>query len=345
MLMIIACHFVSNIYPIKNHVAVNDVFIALYFPGGQVGVALFFLLNGFFGAQSPLRPRKIVKIVGELFFYAWLSLIVYAVATHFKLYDFPRLSKAELNECLVDALIPYSSGTWWFITAYIPLQLVKKPINAGLSKLTRGGFLILLFALWFFWYSIANGYKGILSYFTFEKALFFYATGFFIQKEIEPSGSLFFSKPASLFLGLLSYLGASALQILYTSNVHLPFPKIFLYAAQGSVCVTLASFFLFIFFSRLHLPEKRAINAIATTTLGVYIFHRSNIMAHLFFRKVFDGTAMYEKAHFPLWLTLGIISIFAICAAVDALRAKTLEGAFMRISAKCIEKAKSAFIK
>ncbi len=340
MFLIIGCHFVCNIYPVQTQVFLNDVVIALYFPGGQVGVALFFILTGFFGESSVPKPRKIAKIVAELFFYAWLSLIIYALAKYFSFYDFPRLSRKELTECLVDAVIPYSSGTWWFLTAYIPLIIVKDKINILLNKLNTHGFLILLFALWFFWYSVANGYKGILSYFAFEKAVFFYIMGFFVRKKIEPGNAFFLRKPVSLFLGLLFYLAASYFQILYTSSYAFPFPRIFLYAAQGAVCVPFSALFLFLFFARLNVGNSRIINKIASTMLGAYIFHRSNIMINLFFMKIFCGTELYAKSHFFLTLTVSILAVLSICSAVDFARAKIVEPLVMRMFSAFAEKAK-----
>ena len=326
MFLIIACHFVSGITPpLKDRMPVNDAVIALYFPGGQVGVALFFILSGFFGERGAMRPAKAARIVLALFFYAWLALLFYALVRLLGIYDFPRLSKAALTECLVDALIPYSSGTWWFITAYIPLQLVKRQVNALLGRLSRTGLAVLLLALWFFWYSLANGYKGILSYFTFEKAVFFYAAGFFARREVEPSASALFGKAPSLALAALSYLGASAMQILYTGPARGPFPKIVFYAAQGAVFVPLSAFFLFVFFMRLEVKSSALVNRTAATTLGVYIFHRSNIMAHFFFRKLFDGARLYARADFPLSLTASVAAVFALCAAVEAVRARAVE--------------------
>lgn len=324
MILIVGCHFVCNIFPVEKHIFISDVSKALWFPGGQVGVALFFILSGFFYQTGVIKPNKVLKIVLELFFYAWLIAIVYFASKYLGFYDFPMMSHFEKTETLASVLIPFSSGTWWFITAYIPLQLAKKYLNNILDKFNRKGLLLLLLSLWFFWYSISNGYKGVLSFFTFEKAFFFYSLGFYIKKFLHGKYSFLYEK-LSLLLGIFFYLSASFLQVLYESDIAFPFPKILLYALQGSVCVPAAAFFIFIFFSNMNIGSRKVINYIAATTLGIYIFHRGNPIGHIFYRKIFNGCIMYESMYFPLTLFLSIISIFLICALIEILRMRFIE--------------------
>lgn len=101
---------------------INRFFVQLLLPGGIVGVAIFFMIMGYFGVKSD--DVKIASVVRMTFIYSILCLVFYVVLDLFKL--------SSANCSLTDVLcsfIPICSSRYWFITTYVVLSLIKPVIN------------------------------------------------------------------------------------------------------------------------------------------------------------------------------------------------------------------------
>ena len=141
MLMIIAHHYVyygvmqnynSEVAYIvyKQGSALCKIISQLLFPGGIVGVGTFFLVMGYFGIQS--NNIKIKQIVKDTFFYSILGLLVYIVCGICGLVE---LSNFKNN--IFSCIIPIASSTYWFISVYIIILMMKPIINSVVE--TMGG--------------------------------------------------------------------------------------------------------------------------------------------------------------------------------------------------------------
>ena len=154
----------------------NKLFVCFLNPGGETGVALFFMITGYF--QIKRKKHKSAKIILECVFYSWFALLLYVIV-RMTGGSFPDTESYHVLEFLVKAILnPASGGCWWFITAYIIIMAVSPLLNDLLIKLNLKGFIRLIFFVWFFWYTIAS--LGA-SYYPIERGIFFYSIGAYIR--------------------------------------------------------------------------------------------------------------------------------------------------------------------
>ena len=184
MLLIVGNHFAGHGVMFKwnpdvmyvvwgNGSIVNKIFCSMLSLGGEIGVAVFFMITGYFNFSN--NKIRLQKFINEVIFYG-VSLGIISVV--FKLLDSSLV--ISYKTCILSIFTPVTGGIWWFVTAYFFLILLSPSINQFLSRLNRGGVLVIV-ALWILWYVL-----GKFALFPeIEKAVFFYVLGFF---------SLFYNK-------------------------------------------------------------------------------------------------------------------------------------------------------
>ncbi len=165
-----------NLIWIKGSVF-NKVCSSLLAVGGNKGVAVFFIITGYFMIKDPRVRLK--KVVLETVFYGLLFSCL-ALVFIFCGYSFPGIKTSSFLINLVrSCMIPVSSGLWWFISAYILLILFHPLVNTFASKLSKDGFLAFLIFYYIIWYSIGIFCKAPFLY--LQKGIFFYLVGGFIR--------------------------------------------------------------------------------------------------------------------------------------------------------------------
>lgn len=83
----------------------NKLFAILLIPGGRVGVALFFLISGYF--QICKSTVSVKKVVEETIFY---SIFLQVIALILKI--------GSLGS-LIRSFLPIASGNWWYVLSHI----------------------------------------------------------------------------------------------------------------------------------------------------------------------------------------------------------------------------------
>ena len=102
MLMIVFCHCCGHGVQHGDlwlQGSLSHRLITMFFPiGGGVGVALFFMLTGFFMCQSEWKPTRLKKLFLQSLFYSLIFFAVYAVLKTLGIYSFPNtLNNVTLN--------------------------------------------------------------------------------------------------------------------------------------------------------------------------------------------------------------------------------------------------------
>ena len=125
MLMIISCHIVSFIVYdgqsittnslsfYKSGINLNRYLIGLFSAEGRIGVAIFFIISGYFLINK--EHISIDKVVIKTFFYSIITSFIYfafITITHSK-------NNLELKESIKTLFVPITHGHYWFITIYI----------------------------------------------------------------------------------------------------------------------------------------------------------------------------------------------------------------------------------
>lgn len=164
----------------SDGLALNKAFTCLLLPGGQIGVALFFMITGYF--QINKEKANFSKIILEPFFYGIMMSLVYAVLLlGGASVEGISLSAGSLISMLIRSVFNPASGEYgWFVTAYFFLMLISPLLNSFVKKLNKDGMLLLIALFWGIWYSIP--YLTSNSYLNMHKAIFFYLIGAFCHR-------------------------------------------------------------------------------------------------------------------------------------------------------------------
>lgn len=343
MLMIIGSHLAGhgvmhcldqeNAYILWSEGTIaNQLFSTALAMGGKVGVALFFMLTGYFMAYSD--KIKLERVFCETFYYGIFAMLLFAIS-YLCGYHYPEVStQSLLSELLKGILIPTTGGCWWFITAYVFLILLHPLINKATNKFNERGLLFLIFITWVFLYSFGNALGA--SFYPIQRGVFFYLIGGYIRRFniIEKVGNrrsvLIFVIFAALLLHTsISYVGN-------WQNIDLTLKKKvimkFITAFDIAIPIPAEATAIFLIFGSMDIKHNETINKIAATTFGVYLIHDSIYGRSLIWRGILKvDTFWYQSIFFPVSALCLVIVVFAVCSMIDLLRIKFIEPKMLKV--------------
>ena len=268
-------------------------------------------------------------------------------------YNCKAISTYSLGILVHFFLRPVSSG-WWFTTSYIILILICPVINAFINRLTKKGFLLFLFVIWAFYYSI--GFVIEDTYISLIRAIFFYVLGSFIKLHCTPKiekSAFMLNVLVCIFLWFLMafcFYNYYYIQVLPFANEEKSFIKKILGLAyrvmNNCIALPLFAFCFFRIFQNLNLGFRNVINRISSLTFGIYLIHDSSFLRILIWQDIFlISDVQFKSKFFPLIAVFDIIVIFSVCAAIDFLRQKYIEKKYLLLYEKISEKLKSFCIR
>ena len=270
------------------------------------------LIGGWFLCEQPYKTRRPLSL--------WLSLWLYTVPVTLLC----KLAGLDVSwGALRWAAFPASTRQLWFISDYLLLLLCVPLLNhllRGLSRPAHRGLLAVL-AVPLIVYPTLFGENGAVSdtawMFLYEYLLIAYLRRWPDNR----LAHLLQHRAAALGLGLgLPLLNTILRAVLETSG--LTDGKAFQYMAYyrtalGALPNLLAALALFYLFRGLDLGCVRWVNALAGTTLGVYILHQVPAFRGFLWNGLLQAEAHHGSVGYTL---LAILAVFLGCAAVDALR-------------------------
>ena len=331
---------------------VNRLFTLLFVPGGATGVALFFMLTGYFLAGK--QRASVLKVCLQTVFYGFAVSVVFVILPVIQKlfgigYTFSEFSFTEKIRLLLRyVFMPISSG-WWFVSAYVLLVLTAPRINQFLAKLNKAGFMRLLAVTWFFWFSCQLVFGG--AYVALGRAFFFYILGAYCRlfehsEQEKPQVRHIALFVLGWLLFVVSPLYRTALRSISIEVTGIPqiVATYLVSGLQNCVSVPLCAWSLFAIFARMSVPPSRRINTIAATTFGVYLLHDSNITRQLIWNGILRvSDAQFLSPYFPLLALADILAVFAICSAIDYLRLRFVEPKMLAWAEQRIAQVKEKF--
>ena len=280
--------------------------------GSRIACSVFVLIGGWFLCEQPYKTRRPLSL--------WLSLWLYTVPVTLLC----KLAGLDVSwGALRWAAFPASTRQLWFISDYLLLLLCVPLLNRllrGLSRPAHRGLLAVLAAPLIV-YPTLFGENGAVSdtawMFLYEYLLIAYLRRWPDNR----LAHLLQHRAAALGLGLgLPLLNTILRAVLETRG--LTDGKAFQYMAYyrtalGALPNLLAALALFYLFKGLDLGCVRGVNALAGTTLGVYILHQ----VPAFRGFLWNGLLQAEAHHGSVGYTrLAMLAVFLGCAAVDVVR-------------------------
>ena len=280
--------------------------------GSRIACSVFVLIGGWFLCEQPYKTRRPLSL--------WLSLWLYTVPVTLLC----KLAGLDVSwGALRWAAFPASTRQLWFISDYLLLLLCVPLLSRllrGLSRPAHRGLLAVL-AVPLIVYPTLFGENGAVSdpawRFLYEYLLIAYLRRWPDNR----LAHLLQHRAAALGLGLgLPLLNTILRAVLETRG--LTDGKAFQYMAYyrtalGALPNLLAALALFYLFKGLDLGCVRWVNALAGTTLGVYILHQVPAFRGFLWNGLLQAEAQHGSVGYTL---LAILAVFLGCAAVDALR-------------------------
>lgn len=346
MVMIIMHHFsIYGAWPESGALS-SDIAVYLLSFGGKLGVNCFVLITGYFMVSSRPKIQSVLRIALETWFYSYAILSIFLVVR-------PEIVASTQ---LIRALLPLCTGEYWFITCYIGMILTSPFLNALYHRLTcRGktylmalGFIVLSIAptlstynpldsnlVWFFYLYLLGGWVRELMEGRRDTTVEV-ETNSDAPKGTPPREGIILCPfdplrlvrkltPIGASLGGIVFVWASMAVITWAHNFtgfSLIGPKYFI--LQHTIPTFIASLGLLITFSQMRVSNLEFVNAMAKTTLGVYLIHDNPLVRTWFWPHV---AWVYNLGPAAI-LAFGILSAIALFAAygfIDWLRIVLLE--------------------
>ena len=120
MFMIIGGHYFSHGVGLSDNTFSKVFFYSGIFANGNIGVAIFLIISGWFLCSSNFSYKKLFRLCGEILFYSYIAIFITLVLN----------AKSLTLESVVMALFPISSAWNWyagnFVIAYAFTPYVRK---------------------------------------------------------------------------------------------------------------------------------------------------------------------------------------------------------------------------
>lgn len=282
--------------------------------GSRIACSVFILIGSWFLCEQPFQTRRPLSL--------WLSLWLYTV---------PVTLLCALGGLPVSfgtlrwAAFPASTRQLWFISDYLVL-LVCAPLLGrilhGLPRAAHRGLLLVL-AVPLVAYPTLFAEDGIVSDLAWM-FLYEYLLAAYLRRYPDNRLSrLLRRRSVAVLLGVgLPLLNTAARAWLEWQGQ--TDSKLFQYIAYyrtglGALPNLVAALALFFLFQSLNLGSRRWINALAGTTLGVYILHQVPAFRDFLWNGIFQAQAHHGSVAYTLFV---IAATFAGCALIDALRTR-----------------------
>lgn len=303
---------------LSNEITLKSICVLTITYFGKVGVALFFLISGFFlSERKEFKKQSLIKLIKTVYIYAILGGIIAIIFFINGFYNqYYANSKMFFKVLLKDTLLPVSIGSWWFITSYSILFLMSVSINSILDNLSKKKFvlgLILLYILYYFLgFTIFGGvYRDLY------RAIFYYYAGTFIKRYYKDFNNLFLCIILWIISFLLFFVIAKYTLTSYKRSSILT--KIIEYIGTGIIS-PINAIALFFIFKNIKIHSK-VINCIGSTTFGIYLLHDHELIRPILFGgKLLDLRNIYDENYFLFFIFIFAFCIFGIASLIDFIR-------------------------
>ncbi|WP_294149209.1 acyltransferase [uncultured Selenomonas sp.] len=298
----------------------NRLFVQSMSFGGKIGVDIFVIISGFFLVRQTFRLQKFFRLVGQIWFYTIMVLVVTAAVG-----GVDALSAQDTRH----ALLPLWP-VWWFASGYIVLYMLFPFLNIAIAAAAGAPLRRLLALLTVLWCLIPWSLGSSLECSNLGWFVYLYLLGAWFR--LEPGRVQWLSRHAgSIALGSFAItIGQYAIGDLIQAATQGAVSTRLFHGIdlQNPVTLLLAIGLFFFFERRRDIGTIPWINKIAATMFGVYLIHDHPIIRSWIWQHVFGNQ---DRAAAPDLAAIGlaeVAAVFLVCSAIDALRIRFAERPF-----------------
>lgn len=326
MLMVIGVHiflygnYFDRACEYGGIVASSARYMKLFF---RPAVNIFVIITGYFMVHVSFDLRKsyrrLLPIYGSIYFYSLaIGIIVLVARSHFEV---------DLPDYLIvwKMLFPLASQQWYFLTDYFLMCLLAPFLNIILHKISKREYqsliivTTLIMSIWPTLYSLkpfaevfsGYGYGIFASGKNMFSFLYVYMLGGYIGLYAKGKSR---PQPIYLFAFFISVL----LNYLVWRHCGADYENVAL--NYTNPLIVLATVFSLLFFKDLHFYSK-AVNLLASTTIGIYAFHESSYMREFIWKRInFEKMNCSNLVINLLRIICVMILIFTVGAVIELAR-------------------------
>lgn len=326
MLLIISHHYsVHGFEETKLYYSFNKYIVDVLFAGGKIGVSCFILISGYYMINSKFTIKKLWKIIGEMFFYSFGVLLLFA----FVITPNYKFSNVEIRK----AILPYIYSAYGFLTCYIILMILAEYINIFIKNMSREilkKFIVITCLLWSF---ITFFFKANLYFSDMIWYVVLYCISAYIKLYINFNDALL---KKNLLILVFSSISLILLIIVfniigYYFNISFFINNIRYLACINSPFVLIIAISLFIYFASKELYYNTYINELSKCTLGVYLLHDNYILRPYLWKIILKNEEYYYSKYLIIHSITSIFFIFVMCSIIDYIRIKVIEPYWIKI--------------
>lgn len=308
----------------------NKLLIDWLNTGGQIGVGCFLLISGYFMSERQFSMKRILRLLGEVWFYTigfWIFFVVV------------KLTRGEIRDPLiinqaVRAFFPVLSTHYWFVTAFIILMILSPFFNKLITAMDRRMYLLFLAVLVVAFFVLSGGFincfKGMVDG-KLIPACVMYFVGGYIKKYSHNS----LKKSSGRHLGaailgyILLYAAIAATGIIGDSlNSEKLVSERNIWYRLGSPLVLFINVELFLTFLCMKPTKNMTINSIASNTFGVFLIHQNIVVCWIVSQLCCTVYTTYMEADSPklfLYAIASVAVVYIVCTLIDIVRQRTVE--------------------
>ncbi len=298
MILIIMHHFaVHGGWPTSGVGAVNQGIINFFVIGGKLGVNIFILISGYFLFTSNFKLKKVLLLLAQILFF---SITIYIILL--------SCGQVQFSWNHIKLAIRYFVCGNWFMPFYLILYCLSPFINIMIKNINSKQHIYLISFL-----LILQVVAPSLFNVTFFGNAAWFITLYLIAAYIKLYPNKVFNNfKFNLIAFIFLFILIAALNIFVD------------YSAWGTThlaCV-LCAITMFLAFKNSKQIKSRFINAISSTTLGIYLIHDNAFFSSILWKKLLccPSHITLPWYSFLLFAICCVIIIFVVCCGIDFLR-------------------------
>lgn len=326
MLMIVAYHYaIMGFYAEDIMYSSNKSFVDIFGMGGKIGTDVFVMISGYYMVHSRLTLKKLLKLMGQLWFYTLGVLLVYVLVK----------GTGVLNFSLIKlSFFPLLSSHYWFASYYVILLFLSPFINAmlhNIGKRQHALLALLLFGLCsllpeFFGIRFADGSLWLF--------VALYVTAAWFGLYVQPGKRL--ARICLAGAGLMTVLCAVKISVSNSSaqlagdSVALEKSVDFL-GAYSPFAFFIAAL-LVLGFICLEARQDRLGFVLGSASFGVYLFHANIIVGEHLYQDILHTAAYAEHPLLFVHALCSVLCIYLAGTLLDLVRQKSFAPLWDRLT-------------
>ena len=313
MLMIVSYHYsIWGFFGEELAFSPNKIFVDLFGMCGWIGMLLFVLISGYLMAEGRFTLKKLLSLMGTIWFYTLGALLVFA------LFDRSRISA----DAVKDAFFPLTRTHYWFMSYYVALMLCSPFLNRLLHGLDRRQHALLCLLALFLCIGIPRIMDSLAGY-TMTSFVTLYLCAAYVRLRMSKDRRV---GDRALLLGLLLILACALFIVLRDlrgqsagSYEALLNTTRFLWSAVSPVSMLAAILLLCGFACR---PRRSGGfgSRLGALTVGVYLFQSNGLISLALWQDLLHTRAFTDSPLLPLHAVGSVLLVFAAGLTLEALR-------------------------